>query len=669
VVGSVIDAAETRRPAPSAGGTLATKPIPHLLVYALERRLTGSFEFVEGPRAVDVSLSEGSDAVRAGDVAAAVYVRGGMPAKIKTRAAVAYLGQVLYEHGAIDERQLNASLMDVATRKMLQGRALMDSGAISLDILRAGLVDQTHRKIRHLFTLPSDTQFAFFADADLLASFGDDDVVPVDPMPALWRGVRDFPSWPHVRAMLGRVERVQCVLSATANLARFKLDADELALAECLRARAMGVNEFSGLGVLVPNVAELLYYCLLITRQIEVAADARTSTVPPRPANQVAMSTAPPPTITSRPPLQPHQSGSFERPISFNMKVASPVSLPPSSASPPSVIPYAPHAPPGAVTTISSMPPQSTVIKPPVSAPPPRYTPGGSLEVSPQFAARRKQISDKLDMIQKEDFFTMLGLAREATAEDAQRAFFRLAELWHPDRLPAVLDDMRDSCATVFSHLSEAHNILSDERRRQKYIERLNDERAPTIEIASVRPVPGTANLFEGAEICASRKEWARAEALCARYIEDHPNHGPSIALFAWAQANKTENQSVEATKEQVKLLDRALTVDWEYERGYHWRALLYRRLKQENFAIKDFRAAASLNPHNIEAAREVRIFDMRKRSTPRYGQKAESPIATPPSSPPQGPSSGFPLGGAREEPPIDRKKTISGLFNKILKR
>ena len=272
-------------------------------------------------------------------------------------------------------------------------------------------------------------------------------------------------------------------------------------------------------------------------------------------------------------------------------------------------------------------------------------------------------------MIQKEDFFTMLGLSRDASVEEAQRAFFRLAEQWHPDKLPAVLDDMRDSCATVFSHLSEAHNVLSDERRRQKYIDRLNDERAPTIEIASVRPVPGTSNLFEGAEICASRKEWERAEALCQRYIEDHPNHGPSIALFAWAQANKTENQSAEQTKEQIKLLDRALTVDWEYERGYHWRALLYRRLKQESLAIKDFRAAASLNPHNIEAAREVRIFDMRKRSTPGYGQQPDPRIATPSTTPPPG-QTGFPI-GHRERPDesAERKKTISGLFNKILKR
>ena len=394
VVGSVLDASEQRRPAPSAGGTLATKPIAHLLVYALERRLTGSFELLDGATdAAPLSETDERDAPASSrEPVATIYVRGGMPAKIKTRSPVAYLGQVLYEHGAIDERQLNASLMDVATRKTLQGRALMESGAISLDVLRAGLADQTQRKLRHLFTLSSDTHFSFFGEVDLLARFGGDDVTPVDPMPSLWRGVRDYPSWTHVRAMLARVERAQCLLNAASNLARFKLDSDELALAECLRARAMGVHEFAGLGVLVPSTAELLYYCLLITRQIEVVPEVRASIIPPRPANQVSMSTLPPDTsvsstTTSRPPAQPYQSGSFERPISFNVKVASPVTWPPGDSSPP---PPSLHIPPLPPTTISSVPPRTSTIHPPLSAPPPRYTPGGSLEVSPQFQARRK---------------------------------------------------------------------------------------------------------------------------------------------------------------------------------------------------------------------------------------------------------------------------------------
>ena len=64
----------------------------------------------------------------------------------------------------------------------------------------------------------------------------------------------------------------------------------------------------------------------------------------------------------------------------------------------------------------------------------------------------------------------MLGVSREATKAEIQGAFFALAKVWHPDRLPPALAEVRDSCSTVFAHLSEAHQTLTDTDRRQKYV-------------------------------------------------------------------------------------------------------------------------------------------------------------------------------------------------------
>src|SRR5678815_1331722 len=85
------------RPALTSSGQLARTPLPHLLVYAHDRQLTGTFEF----RAPDAST-------------AAVLMLQGRPAKAKLSAQSIYLGQVLLELGVIDAATHDASLREMA---------------------------------------------------------------------------------------------------------------------------------------------------------------------------------------------------------------------------------------------------------------------------------------------------------------------------------------------------------------------------------------------------------------------------------------------------------------------------------------------------------------------------------------------------------------------------
>jgi tetratricopeptide (TPR) repeat protein len=82
--------------------------------------------------------------------------------------------------------------------------------------------------------------------------------------------------------------------------------------------------------------------------------------------------------------------------------------------------------------------------------------------------------------------------------------------------------------------------------------------------------------------------------------------------MLAWLIALKPENQSPEKTKECIQMLDRAIAMSDKCEKGYYWRGALYKRLGRASHAIRDFRRAAELNPRNIDAAREVRLHQMR---------------------------------------------------------
>src|SRR6185437_15694096 len=67
-------------------------------------------------------------------------------------------------------------------------------------------------------------------------------------------------------------------------------------------------------------------------------------------------------------------------------------------------------------------------------------------------------------MAKKDDFYELLGVTREASAEDIKKAFRKLAMQYHPDRNPC--DKQAEH---RFKAINEAYDVLKDEQRRAAY--------------------------------------------------------------------------------------------------------------------------------------------------------------------------------------------------------
>src|SRR5215471_6955546 len=65
--------------------------------------------------------------------------------------------------------------------------------------------------------------------------------------------------------------------------------------------------------------------------------------------------------------------------------------------------------------------------------------------------------------IDTEDFYAILQLKPQATADDIHRAYRTLALQFHPDRNPAP------EAASVMARINEAYAVLGDLTRRRKY--------------------------------------------------------------------------------------------------------------------------------------------------------------------------------------------------------
>jgi DnaJ-class molecular chaperone len=63
------------------------------------------------------------------------------------------------------------------------------------------------------------------------------------------------------------------------------------------------------------------------------------------------------------------------------------------------------------------------------------------------------------------DYYSVLGVSQDASAEDIKRAFRQLAMCYHPDRNPENTEEAGEK----FKEINEAYEVLSDKQRRWQY--------------------------------------------------------------------------------------------------------------------------------------------------------------------------------------------------------
>jgi tetratricopeptide (TPR) repeat protein len=594
----------TTRPAPTASSTLAKTPFLHLLVYALEKVLTGSIELFAPDRST-----------------AAILFLDGQPAKARTSEPVAYLGRVLCDLRYLTEEQLTSSLEELAkvkaVRPMLHGELLLSQGLVDAAKLKTGLDVQLARKLRCAASLPSETKYAYYDGFDALRGWGGEGE-RIDPVPLFWGMLLEYAPWEHVSAAFARISNSPLRVARDAELERLGLKKEELAAAELLRARPMSASEFASAARLNQRTAQLLSYLLLMTKQVDVLPPPQTASTPPA-ASQAGEARER--TRTETPSAGPSAS---------RQPTQSPAPSPRTMLSPT----------PSPRTTLSPTPSPRTTLTPPATAPKtPSVKPARSTPPPPppalarELAERWREIIERAATIERADYFMMLDIARDATQDDVESAFFALVKRWHPDRLPPELAPVRDACSRVFARMSEAHVTLTDDKQRARYMRLLADGSGSPEMQATVAKVVDAATNFQKAEVCFRRNDMVQAETFCRKALEDDPTQPDYHAMLAWLTALKPENQLPEKTIEIIQMLERAITMSDRCEKAYFWRGMLYKRLGRSDLAVRDFRRVMDLNPRNIDAAREVRLYNMRGRGR---SSKPPAPIKRSIPSPPK---------------------------------
>lgn len=295
---------------PLVRGRLSTTSLAELLVFALERRLNGSFVF-ESP---------------AGARSALVVARGRVT-KLRTAEPVEQLGRLLEERGLLDDARLVRALRLAREQGQRLGDTLVQLHELRPEALDAALREQFGRRLCWLGQLPAESAYGFYADVDYLA---DRAALDTDPLALIWRCLRSGPATlPRQEALLAGLGERPLVLRQSAALERLTMSPGERHWLEALRARPRPLAALLPSSGVERAQLERLIGALLVLRQVGV--ELEHGSLVPASGNVAAPASAAPSAART---LLPPQSARL--------------ALPPRSAPPPSSAPPAPHAPPAA---------------------------------------------------------------------------------------------------------------------------------------------------------------------------------------------------------------------------------------------------------------------------------------------------------------------------------
>ncbi len=207
------------------------------------------------------------------------------------------------------------------------------------------------------------------------------------------------------------------------------------------------------------------------------------------------------------------------------------------------------------------------------------------------------------------DNFVVLGVSRKATADEVKAAFLELAKVFHPDRLPTSVGHLSAKMTAVFEAVREAYEILQSDSRRASYEASLSAESEVP---KAVNPAEEALQAFKRGEALLRKRDFAGAEREYHRAYLADPK-ATYLAAEAWAIHLDPARRDQTARAKQM--IAEAAKKDPECDRAQYQLGVLARVEGDIARAEKHFREARRINPKHFEAAQELRLIRMRRKS------------------------------------------------------
>ena len=565
---------------PDASGDLKRYPWPRLIFYLFRKNFTGELR---------LSLP--------GQWEGIIYFREGCAVRADIPVSQDVLGRILMDKGIIDEATLNASLQELAAGKGPQGQILLASGAVTAAQLEDGLRVQVHRKLMRVFPF-TKTTFQLFSGEHAHGKEGETAKVRADPYYVIYHGVRNFYDAARLKEEMKKLEDSAITMLPAFNQVkdRFIMGEEEHGIVTLLARDSYPVEEVvrvSNLGALETN---MLVYSLWITDMLEVkdaeSARARIRAAEVTPAVIMAQQkkssgdamlvSSPPPGAededsfmlpTAKTPIRgtSRGTGGDFRPVEV---VEDDDDLPDSIM---------------AATNVDS-----------------RTTMAGKGKAA---NALRREIVKKFDTLERATHYEVLGVTHDAQTDQIKEAYFQLAKVFHPDRASALgLRDVVDKAEEIFTRVSEAHNVLTDDGTRTEYNEKLEGKDTKSEILNAVE----AEFIFQKGVFHHRKKDYKQALRHFEEAYKLNAKEGEHLAWMAWSIFTDPSRDRFRIWDTVMDQMEKALTISPHSATCHYFMGELYAAKGDDRKALEYFDKTLEINPEHLEAERHFRLIKIR---------------------------------------------------------
>ena len=233
------------------------------------------------------------------------------------------------------------------------------------------------------------------------------------------------------------------------------------------------------------------------------------------------------------------------------------------------------------------------------------------VEETEEIRARRDAFMKDYTWMMGQDFFTLLGVSESGSREQAKRAYYALLKKYHPDRLfeQEALADLKDKVNTLFQRINDAHETLTDEKAKAKYINDLNalaKSNSDTLE-----KLLEAENAYQNGLAYLKLQRYRDAEKAFTEALQLRPNEADYLMYQAWS-SYKSEPKSKEVITTARKNLTRAIELNPKLSTGYLFLGRICKDQGKDEEAQRHFERAILYNAKCTEALRELRLMNMR---------------------------------------------------------
>jgi curved DNA-binding protein CbpA len=255
---------------------------------------------------------------------------------------------------------------------------------------------------------------------------------------------------------------------------------------------------------------------------------------------------------------------------------------------------------------------------PPRPGPPPTRPapPAGPIRATPPLSPEEKKLLDVFNAMKTKNYFERLELEPGIGASAANKAFVRHARAYHPDQIPADAGEgTRKLCSDIFALLNEAHQVLSDDKRRKEYEEALATGLANADGAVDVSKIMDAELMFQRAETMVANRRHGEALKLLDQAIELNPDEGEFLIYRGYAAFAARPSPDSLFRDKCIKEIEKGLKMrENNVPIGFVFLGRIHQAAGELDKAMTAFRKALSLERNHVEAARELRLLESRQK-------------------------------------------------------